>query len=178
MQQASRDRPEELLRWQDPESGAFANDRMPDGSMSHDQSIPYTAGPGFAALATGDLGTAHRVAEFLRRIWDAQRDIDEATGLPARFYYDCSRSREVPTTEFEPDRAFWHVVDNQADRNQRWTIGGIAAGFLCRLYLAEAREEDLDLARRYQAFSMAATPAQLKYGPVQAGDRPGRGAGE
>ena len=51
------------------------------------------------------------------------------------------------------------VVENQADRNQRWTIGGIAAGFLCRLYLAEPRPEYLDLARRYQAFSMAATGA-------------------
>ena len=57
-------------------------------------------------------------------------------------------------------------MENQADRNQRWTIGGIAAGFLCRLYLAEPRPEYLDLARRCQAFSMRATSAQFKYGPV------------
>lgn len=156
----------ELLRWQDPRSGGFANDRMPDGSMSDDQSIPYAAGPGFAALATGDLATARRVAAFLRRIWDAQADLDPATGLPARFYYDWSRARQAPTTEFDPKDAFWYVVENAADRNQRWTIGGIAAGLLCRLHLAEPRAEYLDLARRYQAFSMAATPAQFKYGPV------------
>jgi hypothetical protein len=150
----------ELLRWQDPISGGFANDRMPDGSMSDDQSIPYAAGPGFAALATGDLATARRVAGFLRRIYDAQPD------LPNRFYYDWSRSRQAPTTEFDEANRFWYVVENQADLNQRWTIGGIAAGFLCRLYLADPRPEDLDLARRYQAFSMAATPAQFNYGPV------------
>jgi hypothetical protein len=28
------------------------------------------------------------------------------------------------------------VVENQQNRMQRWTIGGIAAAFLCRLYLA------------------------------------------
>ena len=150
----------ELLRWQDPASGGFANDRLPTGEMGDDQSIPYAAGPGFAALATGDLPTARRVAEFLARIHAAQ------TELPDRFFYDWSRDRQAPTREFDPKEAFWYVVENQADRNQRWTIGGIAAGFLCRLYLAEPRPEYLDLARRYQAFSMAATPAQFQYGPV------------
>jgi len=150
----------ELLRWQDPASGGFANDRMPDGSMGDDQSIPYAAGPGFAALATGDLATARRVAGFLQRLYDAQTD------LPDRFFYDWSRSRQAPTTSFDEKDRFWYVVENQADRNQRWTIGGIAAGFLCRLYLASPDPAYLDLARRYQAFSMAATPAQFKYGPV------------
>jgi hypothetical protein len=149
----------ELLRWQDPRSGGFANDRI-DGAMGDDQSIPYASGPGFAALATGDFDTARAVAGFLQRIWDAQPD------LPDRFFYDWSRSRQSPTTTFTDESRFWYVVENQSDRNQRWTIGGIAAGFLCRLYLADPRPEYLALARRYQAFSMAATDAQFKYGPV------------
>jgi hypothetical protein len=150
----------ELRRWQDPKSGGFANDQMPDGTMGDDQSIPYAAGPGFAALATGDFETARKVAGFLDRLYDAQPD------LPNRFYYDWSRSRQAPTTVYDENDRFWYVVENQADLNQRWTIGGIAAGFLCRLYLADPKPEYLDLARRYQAFSMAATPNQFKYGPV------------
>ncbi len=150
----------EMLRWQDPASGGFANDRLPNGDMGDDQSIPYAAGPGFAALATGDLETARRVAGFLQRIYAAQPD------LPNRFYYDWSRIRQAPTTTFDEKDRFWYVVENQADLNQRWTIGGISAAFLCRLYMAEPRPEYLDLARRYQAFSMAATLAQFKYGPV------------
>ena len=51
----------ELLRWQDPMSGAFANDRLPDGSMSDDMDVPYACGPGFAALAVGRLDAARRV---------------------------------------------------------------------------------------------------------------------
>jgi hypothetical protein len=55
------------------------------------------------------------------------------------------------------------TVENAADRMQRWTIGGISAGFLCRLTLATGDGQWLDLARRYQAFSMAATDAQFGY---------------
>ncbi|HVA84756.1 MAG TPA: hypothetical protein VNF73_00415 [Candidatus Saccharimonadales bacterium] len=150
----------ELLRWQDPVSGGYANDRMADGSMGDDQSIPYAAGPGFACLATGHLVEARAVYHFLRRIFEAQRS------LPDRFYYDWSRARQAPTIDFEQERRFWYVVENQADLLQRWTIGGIAAGFLCRLYLAEPVDAYLALARQYQAFSMSATDAQFKYGPV------------
>src|SRR4029077_2457298 len=66
----------------------------------------------------------------------------------------------------DPDFELRMVVDNQADRSQRWTIGGISAGFLCRLYLADPRPQYLELARRYQAFSMAATDAQFNYPAV------------
>ena len=58
------------------------------------------------ALATGDLETARRVAGFLRRIWDAQTDLDPSSGLPRRFFYDWSRSRQAPTTEFAEKDAF------------------------------------------------------------------------
>ncbi len=156
----SRGLMEGMLRWQDPVSGGFANDRMPDGSMSDDQSIPYAAGPGFACLATGHWEGARAVYRFLQRIYDAQ------TELPERFYYDWSRSRQAPTTEYSEEKQFWYVVENQVARLQRWTIGGIAAGFLCRLHLAEPKPEYLELARRYQAFSMSATERQFDYGPV------------
>ena len=149
-----------LLRWQDPASGAFANDRRENGSKSDDQSIPYTAGGGFACLATGNLEAARSVASFLQRIYDAQ---DE---LPDRFYYDWSRARQATNREFPPDRAFWFVVENRVARLQRWTVGGIAAGFLCRLFLADPDPNYLELARRYQDFSMAATDGQFRYDPV------------
>ena len=153
----------ELLRWQDPRSGGFANDRMPDGSDGRRPVDPVRGRDRASRRSRRAISPpARRVAEFLGRIWDAQ------TELPERFFYDWSRARQAPTTEFRDEDAFWYVVENQVDRNQRWTIGGIAAAFLCRLYLAEGERAAgyLDLARRYQAFSMAATPAQFKYGPV------------
>jgi len=156
----------ELLRWQDPVSGAFANDRDPDGSMSDVMDIPYAAGAGFAALAVGRVDVALRVAGFLRTIWDAQADVDPATGLPLRFLCFWSRARQRPIAPTDAGFGPHMVVDNAADRMQRWTIGGISAGFLCRLTLATGDAQWLDLARRYQAFSMAATDDQFKYPSV------------
>lgn len=153
----------ELLRWQDPVSGAFANDREADGSMSDTMDIPYACGAGFAALAVGRLDVALRVAGFLRTIWDAQRDLDPASGLPRTFHCFWSRARQRPYVPGDPGYGAHMTVENAADRMQRWTIGGISAGFLCRLTLATGDGQWLDLARRYQAFSMAATDAQFKY---------------
>jgi hypothetical protein len=149
-----------LLTWQDPESGGFADDRLPDGSRSDDMDIPYTCGGGFAALQTGRLDVARAVYRYLRRIYDAQRE------LPDRFFYAWSRKDQAPITEYPEARRFWCVVDNRVALPQRWTIGGIAAGFLCRLYLAEPRPEYLALARHYQAFSMAATDGQFQFAQV------------
>ncbi|MEI2777209.1 MAG: hypothetical protein V9G19_14800 [Tetrasphaera sp.] len=51
------------------------------------------------------------------------------------------------------------IVDNTADRLQRWDDRRhLARAFLCRLALATGESRWVDLARRYQAFSMAATP--------------------
>ena len=147
----------DLLSWQDPESGGFHNDRVDDGGMSDRMDIPYACGPGLACLATGRMEIARSVYRFLRRIDSAQAN------FPERFNYAWSCKKGGAITDFPDDDAFWHVVENRVDRPQRWTVGGIAAGFLCRLYLADPRPEYLALARRYQAFSMAATDAQFKY---------------
>jgi len=149
-----------LLASQDPISGSVANDHLPDGSLSDDGDIPYACGVGFAALACGAIEPARRVAGFLQRIYDAQ------AGLPDSFYCFWSRSRQGPIRRTDHDFQLRMVVDNAVDRSQRWTIGGISAGFLCRLYLADPRPEYLDLARRFQAFSMAATDAQFGYPAV------------
>ncbi len=150
----------DLLSWQDPLSGAFANDRTPDGGKSDDMDIPYACGPGFACLATGNLDAARRVAAFLKRIYDAQ------TELPDRFFYTWSRSKQAPITKYPDAERSRYVVENQVARPQRWTIGGIAAGFLCRLYLAEPKPVYLALARRYQEFSMSATERQFEFRQV------------
>jgi hypothetical protein len=155
----------ELLRSQDPVSGGFANDLLPDGapgagwsgSFSDEMDIPYACGPGFACLLTGRLAEARRVAGFLQAIYDAQ------TELPERFFCFWSRTRQAPVRYGDPGFQQRYVVENQDDRMQRWTIGGIAAAFLCRLYLADPQERYLALARQYQAFSMAGTDAQFSY---------------
>jgi hypothetical protein len=145
-----------LLRWQDPVSGGFANDLSEDGP-SDEMDVPYACGPGLACLITGDLSAAHRVAGFLRSVYDAQ---DE---LPDRFFAFWSRQRQAPIRFGENGFQQRFVVDNAADRMQRWTVGGIGAAFLGRLHQADPDPALLSLARAYQTFSMAATDAQFRY---------------
>ena len=65
-------------------------------------------------------------------------------------------------TEFPEEKQLWDVVENQVAHEQRRTIGGIEAGFLCRCYLVTPRREYLELARQYQAFSMSAIEPQFE----------------
>ena len=118
-------------------------------------------GCGFAALAVGDLDAARRIAALLARLWDAQ------PALPDRFYHVWSRPWQRIITEADPEfNAPIMVIDNRVDAPQYWFWGGISAAFLCRLWLADPRPEYLDLARRYQGFSMAANEGQFNYPAV------------
>lgn len=150
----------DMLAWRDPISGGFSDDRTPDGGMSDNMDIPYTCGPGFACLATGYLEEARHVYRFLKMIYEAQ------TELPDRFFYAWSRSQQKVITEYPEAKRLWYIVENQVARPQRWTIGGISAGFLCRLYLADPNPDYISLARQYQAFSMAATERQFEFPQV------------
>lgn len=149
-----------LLRWQDPVSGGFANDATEAGMGSDEMDLPYAAGPGFALLATGRIKEARRVAGFLDTMYSAQ------TGLPDRFHCFWSRANQRLIEEGDSGFQTRMVVDLRADRMQRWTFGGIAAGFLGRLFLADPQPAYLDLARTYQDLSMSATEAQFGYPSV------------
>jgi len=151
---------EALAEWQDPISGGCSNDLLPDGSMSDDMDIPYACGPGFAFLDAGQIDRARRVYDFLKTIYEVQ------TELPTRFYYAWSRTEQNVITEFSEEARFGRLVDNQAAVRQRWTIGGISAGFLCRLYMADPNPDYLRLATKYQEFSMASTDRQFEYPQV------------
>jgi hypothetical protein len=148
-----------LVALRDPASGIFATDRLSGGGTS--DVLDLTGGGpgcGFAALAVGDLATAREIGRFLGRLWDAQSD------LPDRFHVAWSRPRQSIVTEADPEfDPATMVVDNRLDVPQYWFWGGISAAFLCRLWLADPQPEYLELARRFQDFSMAATDAQFKY---------------
>ena len=154
-----------LLAIRDDASGIWPHDRLPGaGEPRYSDVLDVTAGGagvGFAALAVGDLAAARGVAGLLARMWDEQPDPER------RQYVAWSRTRQRLITEADPEfNAETMLVDNALGASQYWFWGGIAAAFLCRLYLADRNPTHLDLARRYQAFSMAATDAQFDYPAV------------
>ena len=148
-----------LLTLRDPASGGFAKDMTPDGP-SDEMDVPYTVGSGLACIATGRMDAARGVYGYLASLWEQQ---DE---LPDRLYYNMSRRTGRVIREFPPEERFWHVVVAQEAMMQRWTVGGIASAFLCRLYMADPNPEYIGLARRYMRFSMESTEGQFAFAPV------------
>lgn len=143
-----------LMRHFDRESGGFRH--LIEGSgIPADENIPTVAQAGKTALLMGDLATAKRVGEWFRRLWDAQPE------LPDRLFYVYSADTQSVVTEFPEARKTQYVVEAQEPR-QRFTCGGIAAAFLCRLYQATSNPDDLRLARDYQSFSMNSTERQFE----------------
>ena len=148
-----------VLTMQDPQSGGFTNDVEADGTPGDVMDIPYACGCGLACIALGRLDAARAVHAFLERIWRSQRE------LPDRLHYAWSRERQALVTG-GADEPSWFTVEAQAARKQRWTVGGIAAAFLCRLHMVDQRSNYASLARDYMAFSMQCTPRQFDYAQV------------
>ena len=149
-----------ILAMQDQPSGGFANDREPDGSLGDVMDLPYTCGCGLAAIALGRLDVARQVYAFLARVWNAQ------TQMPDRLYYSFSRRQQAVITEYDERDIFWHVVESQQPRAQRWTVGGLSAAFLCRLYMVDPNPAYLSLAHDFQQFSIQSTPRQFEFPQV------------
>ena len=149
-----------ILTMQDRASGGFANDRDPDGTLGDVMDLPYTCGCGLACIALGRLDAARQVHRFLERVWNAQ------TEMPERLYYSFSRRDQAVITSYDTRDWFWHVVESQEPRAQRWTVGGLAAAFLCRLYMVDPNPAYLSLARDFQQFSIQSTPRQFEFPQV------------
>lgn len=149
-----------ILRMRDEPSGGFPNDREPDGTLGDVMDLPYTCGCGLACLALGRLDEARAVYRFLERVWNAQSE------LPERLFYSFSRDRQAVIAAFDERDVFWHVVESQEPRPQRWTVGGLSAAFLCRLYMVDPQPAYLSLAREFQQFSIQSTPGQFDFPQV------------
>jgi hypothetical protein len=143
-----------LLAHQNAASGGFCH-RAGGTGVGRDENIPTAAQAGKTALMMGDLATAERVGAWFQRLWECQ------PALPDRLYYVFNAEAGGLVTEFPPERAFHYVVEAQQPR-QRFTCGGIAAAFLCRLFQASPNPDYLALARQYQAFSMNSTERQFE----------------
>lgn len=143
-----------LLKHVDHHSGGFRH-QIDGTGIPADENIPTVAQAGKTALMMGDLATAERVGEWFQRLWDAQPE------LPHRLYYVFSADTQSLVTDFPAERKTQYVVEAQEPR-QRFTCGGIAAAFLCRLFMASPKPEYLQLARDYQAFAMNSTERQFE----------------
>ena len=133
-----------LLEFHDPASGGFYA-HPSDRNAGTEQDLWVVSGCGWCAVYTGRLDVARGVGGWMRRLMEEQPD------YPRELWTVYSRERGLITEVLEDDD-FRYVLTRDESRDQSFYHPGIAAGFLCRLYMATGEEEWLDLAREYMRF--------------------------
>ena len=142
-----------LLTWQDPESGGLYDNRQDPPASSEQELFPAAQG-GMTFLLVGQLQAAIKAGEFLARLWDLQPDVEH------QLYHVYSPAKGL-VADYPPAEEALYLTR----KDQPWQHhfnGGIAAAFLAELYLATSGDKWLDLARRYQEFSMTTHECQFQ----------------
>ena len=136
---------QELLTWQDPETGGMYATRA-DRSDDAEQELFPTAQAGMCLALAGRIEPAVKAGEWFQRLWELQPEPKH------RLYAVYSRSQGL-VREYPQDQEAFYVTKKD-DPWQHHFNGGIAAAFLSHLYMATGSTRWLDLAREYQRFSM------------------------
>jgi hypothetical protein len=127
-----------LLTLQDPSTGGF---RMQPGREDSIQDLLNASQAGNAALLTGHVDAANRVAGFLHMMWDAQPHAD-------RELFFVYKPGIGLRTDFPEERQKLHSIRVDAPRQAYFNMG-IAAAFLVRLAQATGDQSQVDLAKNY-----------------------------
>ena len=133
-----------LLGFRDPDSGGFYSHPTTRGART-EQDLWVVSGVGWCAVYTGRMDVARGVGYWMRRMMADQPDYPHELWT----VYSCERGL---ITEVIDGDEFRYVLTRDESRDQSFYHPGIAAGFLCRLYMATGDVEWLDLAREYMLF--------------------------
>lgn len=141
-------------QYQDADSGGIFMDRELTGAKGP-QLVFLTCQFGMSAAIVGEMDAAIRAARWLEGLWEAQPH------LPDRLYTIWTRGGGLATTVPDGEDVRHYVNESQEMRQLHYN-GGIAASFLGQLYLKTADTCWLELARKFQAFSMNSTELQFE----------------
>ena len=142
-----------LLTWQDASSGGFYNSRKNMTSSGEQELFPTCQG-GMTFLVAGQIEAAQKAGEWVKRLWELQPDVDR------KLYHVFSPEKGLITGHALDQEALY--VTKKDEPWQHHFNGGIAAAFLTNLYLATNDTKWLDLARKYQDFSMTTDECQFQ----------------
>ena len=136
----------ELLTWQDETSGGFVNNKDPLQPGFGDQVLFPTAQGGMTLVQLGLLDPARRVGVWFENLWNAQPN-------PDKELYHVWRQEGGLQTVCEPGMEVTMVTKKHSAWEWHFD-GGIAAAFLAKLFMATGENRWLNLAEKYQEFSM------------------------
>jgi hypothetical protein len=141
-----------LLTWQDPESGGFYNNRQ-DMTATGEQELFPTCQGGMTLLLVGQVEAVRKAGGWVKRLWELQPDVEQ------RLYHVYSPAKGV-VMDYTLDQEALYVTKKDEPWQHHFN-GGIGAAFLTKLFMATGEKEWLDLARRYQHFSMTTDECQF-----------------
>ena len=118
------------------------------------QLLFLTSQYGMSAAATGRVEEARLVGQWLENLWNAQPE------LPGKLYTMWNRASGL-IIDVPPGENPKHVVEIAGEEQQYHYNGGIAAAALTHIWMVTGEDRWLDLARRYQAYSIESTPLQF-----------------
>ncbi len=110
---------------------------------------------GMSAAMTGDHEQAVAVGGWLERLWNEQPD------LPAKLYTISTPATGL-VTEIPAGGDPRHYLNLAGEERQFHYNGGIAAAALAHIGMLTGEKKWLDLARKYEQFSIDSTPEQFK----------------
>ena len=142
-----------LHTWQDPESGGFYNNRQ-DMTAAGKQELFPTCQGGMTLLLVGQVEAARKAGDWVRRLWELQPDVEH------KLYHVYSPAKGL-VMDYAPDQEALYLTKKDEPWQHHFN-GGIAAAFLTKLYMATGERDWLDLAQKYQAFSMTTDECQLQ----------------
>ena len=141
-----------LLSWQDPESGGFFGNR--GEGLSGDQELFPTAQAGMTLSLVGRVQEAVKAGEWLQKLWELQPD-------PEHHLYAVWRRSGGLVRNYDPVEELFYITK----KNEPWQHhfnGGIAAACLVHLYEATGTPGWMQLARKYEHFSMSTAEIQFQ----------------
>jgi hypothetical protein len=144
---------EHLLTWQDPLSGGLYNN-CADMTATGEQELFPTCQAGMTFILTGQIEAARKAGQWVQRLWQLQPDVD-------RMLHHVYSPAKGLVADFAPDQQAVYVTRKDQPWQHHYN-GGIAAAFLTQLYMATGEEQWLDLARKYQDFSMTTDACQFQ----------------
>jgi len=142
-----------LLSWQDTETGGFCNCRKETPRIGEQELFPTCQG-GMTLLMVGQLNASRKAGEWLKMLWELQPDVGQKL-------YTIFSPEQGLVTQYAPDEAALYVTRKDHPWQHHYN-GGIAAAFLSDLFAATGEAIWLDLARKYQNFSMTTDGCQFQ----------------
>lgn len=137
----------------DPETGGVFMNRDQTGADSG-QLLFLTCQYGMSAALAGHIDEAVAVGAWLENLWNAQPE------LPDRLYTIWHRDTGL-ATDIPPHDDPRHYVNDARQERQFHYNGGIAAACLAHIGMLTGESKWLELARKYEQFSIDTTPDQF-----------------